>query len=308
MNKSALLEKLELIKAQHGEWSYDIPLPFGIWTKGNMGIPHTRLKRFVQIVSDITGKPIQQTRVLDLGCLDGMFSVEFATQGAETIGLEIREDNISKAIFCQEALGLSNLKFIKGDARNISMEELGEFDAIICSGLLYHLTGTDAIELIRKMYAMTKKLVIIDTHISLKPESHIVFNEKKYFGKIYKEHSSTDSQETKSKRLWASWDNENSFWVTRPSLINILNEAGFSSVYESFLPAHINFGKPGIEHLDRCTFVCIKGKQLDLFTSPTANNLVEGYPEDSLKYSPSTTRYGRLVSFFRKKVKQYIGI
>ena len=87
---------------QYGDWTYDIPLPFGIWTKGNLKMPHTRLKRIVQIVKDVCHKPFSDIRVLDLGCLDGIFSIEFAKQGSETIGVEIREANIIKALFCKE--------------------------------------------------------------------------------------------------------------------------------------------------------------------------------------------------------------
>ena len=211
MEKKELLEQIQDLEQKYGAWAYDIPLPFDVWTGGNRNIPHTRLKRIVQIVSDLVDKPLSECRILDLGCLDGMFSIEFALHGAETIGIEIREDNIKKAIFCKNVLNLSNLDFRQEDARHISIESHGLFDAIICSGLLYHLTAHDSIELISKMFNMSNKVVVIDTHIALKPVTRYLINNEEYWGEIYNEHNEQDTQKIKSKRLWASWDNNQSF-------------------------------------------------------------------------------------------------
>lgn len=307
MEKKELLEQIQNIKYEYGAWAFDIPLPFDVWTGGNLNIPHTRLKRIVQIVSDLVGKPLKECRILDLGCLDGIFSIEFAQHGAETIGIEVREDNIKKAIFCKEVLNLNNLDFRHEDARNISIESHGMFDAIICSGLLYHLTAPDAIELISKMFNMSHKVVVIDTHIALEPVTHYLNGNDEYWGKPYIEHSEHDSHKIKSKRLWASWDITQSFWFTRSSLINILNRAGFTSVYECFAPSHLNFGKPGIEHFDRCTFVALKGKKCKLTTSPAANDLNEDWPENSLDYSAKKIKLSR--SFHIKiisRLKKYL--
>jgi SAM-dependent methyltransferase len=283
--KDQILQELESLKTKYGEWTYDIPLPYNIWTCGNLNVPHTRLKRLFQCVNDISNKPISECRILDLGCLDGMFSIEFALHGAETIGVEIREANIKKAIFCKEVLGLENLEFRQDDVRNISVETYGKFDAIICSGILYHLPGIDAINLINKMYEMTEKLVIIDTHISIEPIEKIEYENNEYSGCIFREHSDHANSEDKEKRLWASADNTFSFWFTRPSLINILNKVGFSSVYECFTPIHINFGNPGFEHQDRCTIVAIKGKKSQIRTSPSSNDIQENWPENRLSYN-----------------------
>jgi hypothetical protein len=214
-----------------------------------------------------------------------MFSIEFAQTGAETVGVEIREANIRKAELCKEALQLRNLNFIQADVRNISQESHGKFDIIICSGILYHLTAEDAFKLIERMFKMAARLVIIDTGISLQGTHKVVINGDHYHGNLHGEHSSEATQEQKSRSLLASWDNVTSFWFTRPSLVNLLNKIGFSSVYESFVPVHMNFGKPGIAGDDRCTFVAVKSKRCELQTSPTANRLHESYPEGSLTYT-----------------------
>ncbi len=279
---------LDKLKHEYGEWAFDIPLPHDIWTKGNLQIPHTRLKRIIQIVNDLSHKPLSECRVLDLGCLDGIYSIEFAKHGASTIGVEIRESNIRKATFCKEALGLNNLDFRQDDVRNISAESYGRFDAIVCSGILYHLPAADAINLINRMYDIVDRLVVIDTHVALNPIERFTYDRGEYWGSVYREYPDTATCEEKAKLPLASADNPTSFWFTRPSLINILSNAGFTSVYECFIPAHMNFGKPGLEHKDRCTFVALKDDLCEILTSPSVNTLQEKWPEDSLSYPPDT--------------------
>ena len=160
--------------------------------------------------------------------------------------------------------------------REISTATHGRFDVIICSGIFYHLTADDAFKLVKSMHSMSERLVIVDTHVALRPRKRVVLDGNVYYGDSYREHRNNDSQQKKSLRAWASWDNPISFWFTRPSLINMLNEAGFSSVYENFVPLHKNFGKPGLECIDRCTFVGVKNKRAEIITSPAANHLREG--------------------------------
>ncbi|HXY53975.1 MAG TPA: class I SAM-dependent methyltransferase [Nitrospirota bacterium] len=303
-NREQIQQRLDELIREYGSWANDIPLLFDVWTRGNLRIPHTRLKRIVQAVSDLSKKPISECRILDLGCLDGMFSIEFALQGADTIGVEIREANIKKALFCKEVLNLQNLDFRRDDVRNISVESYGRFDAIICSGILYHLPSVDAINLIRTMHEMSHRLVVIDTHVALEPIGRVLNNGDEYWGDIYREHPDDSTPEEKAKRPWASADNPLSFWFTRPSLVNILSKAGFSSVYECFTPAHLNYGKPGLEHQNRCTFIALKDDISELKTSPEANGLQERWPEGSLSYAPkSKTRIRRLYKRVLLKLK-----
>lgn len=295
ISRENLQQRLDELKLKYGDWAYDIPLPYGIWTAGNLQKPHTRLKRIVQIANDLCDKPLSACRVLDLGCLDGLFSIEFAIQGADTVGVEIREANIQKALFCKEVLELDNLDFRQDDVRNISLESYGRFDVIVCSGILYHLPAMDSIHLIQKMYEMVDRVVIIDTQISLLPQEEIRFDGKKYWGDTYREHVAGASTDEKVSRLWSSIDNESSFWFTRPSLVNIISAAGFSSVYECFTPVNfvptINFQNAGIRANDRCTLVALKDNSCELATSPAANGLWQAWPEHSLSYAP-----GKIVS------------
>jgi SAM-dependent methyltransferase len=293
-SKEFVQQKLDELKRKYGEWTFDIPLPFDIWTNGNLQIPQTRLKRIIQIVHDLSNKPLSECRVLDLGCLDGIFSIEFALHGAETIGVEIREANIEKAKFCKEVLELHNLNFRQDDVRNISVESYGKFDAIICSGILYHLPAMDAINLIRNMFEMVNRILVIDTNVSLLPENSYYHEGVEYWGDIYREFPDDMPPEKVAMNLWASSGNSTSFWFTRPSLINILAATGFSSIYECFIPLHVmperkNFEEAGIAAHDRSTFIAIKGSFCEIKTSPITNGLHQNWQEQSLSYTPDIT-------------------
>jgi SAM-dependent methyltransferase len=277
------------IVARHGEWSYDMPLRHGFWTRGNEGLAHTRLRRILQVIADLTPKPLGECRILDLACLDGQFSIECALQGAEVVGIEAREASVVKARFAQEVLGLERLEFVQDDVRNLSVERYGEFDAVICSGILYHLDTPDVFHLIERTFDVTRHLVVIDTHVTLEPDVTVEHGGASYRGERLPERHLTPEAESDGppeiKQLWASVGNETSLLLSRPSLLNALAAAGFSSVYECFNPPHLNFGAPGIEHANRCTFAAVKGLAMELSTSPTANGLEESWPEGTLSYA-----------------------
>jgi 2-polyprenyl-3-methyl-5-hydroxy-6-metoxy-1,4-benzoquinol methylase len=269
---------------QYGDWTVNICLPHGLWTQGHEGVPQTRLKRVLQIIRDISLKPLTDSRILDLGCLDGLYSIEFALQGADVTGIEIREANLRRALFSTDSYDLTNVKFIQDDVRNISRAKYGSYDIILCSGILYHLPVPDVFVFVEKMYEMTDRAIIIDTHISLNPSTSTSYNGILYHGQVIREHGEKDIKEIKEKRVISSIDNTTSFVFSRPSLINLLSHAGFSSIYECFNPPHLKFGLPGLEHINRCTFVAIKGQHCSLHTSPLANTLQEDWPEGSLSY------------------------
>jgi SAM-dependent methyltransferase len=279
MQHDEIVAELNAIIEKHGEWNYDLPLKYGIWTNGNKNIPHTRLKRVVQIASDFSKRDFRNLRVLDLGCLDGIFSIEFALQGAETVGIDIREDNIVKCNFYKKVVGLENVKFIQDDVRNVNKEKYGTFDIVICSGILYHLDIPDSFILLENLYEMASELVITDTLISLSTTTSAFYKDREYFGHIYTEFPEDTSENDQLKLRLAAFKNPRSFWFSRPSLINFLHFCGFTSVFECYNQMHIKFRSE-----DRCTFVAVKGRKINLVASPAANEFNDYWPEGSLSY------------------------
>jgi SAM-dependent methyltransferase len=176
-------------------------------------------------------------RVADLGCLEGGYAVEFARAGYEVVGIEARTDSVARCNFVRSRLGLENLVFVQDDARNLGA--YGEFDIVLCFGLLYHLNGPVAF--LRQLANLTRKLLLLDTHYAdyqptpNYPLSEIVEHE----GVLGRWYSETPEGEWTSvaemeASAWASWINTTSFWVLKEHLLKAMQDAGFQFVSEQF--------------------------------------------------------------------------
>lgn len=265
--------KKEIID-RYGPWTaHNIRLGGDIYTIDDRLVgDEIKLRRIVTIVSDISRKPFADLRILDLACLEGLYAVELARHGAEVAAIEIRETNIEKVRFVKNVLSLDRLRLYHDDIRNLSRENHGVFDVVLCLGILYHLDAPDVFSFVEKMAEVCATFVIIDTHISATPDTYHSYKNKTYCGRQYQEHSPDSTPEERLKSLWSSVDNVESFWPTRPSLYNMLAHAGFTSVYECHMPPEM--GKPS----DRVTLVAIKGGEEKLFSSHMT--LSEDCPEN----------------------------
>ena len=179
---------------------------------------------------DLTGKSI-----VDLGCLEGGYTAEFAKAGMDTLGIEARQSNLDNCKVVSDGLGLPNLKFVRDDVMNIA--NYGTFDATYCNGLLYHLDKPK--EFILTIAKQTKKVIIVHTHYAMeeigptfKTLSEMTENEGMR-GRWFIEHTATTDEEAEQFK-WSSWKNHKSFWPTKPELIGLLHEGGFDMVFEQF--------------------------------------------------------------------------
>ena len=67
---------LQGVIREHGQWTaMAIKLRDGSYTRQSG--PDYRLRRLLQVAADLVHKPLSQCRVLDLGCLEGHFAIEF---------------------------------------------------------------------------------------------------------------------------------------------------------------------------------------------------------------------------------------
>jgi 2-polyprenyl-3-methyl-5-hydroxy-6-metoxy-1,4-benzoquinol methylase len=275
-------EKQEVIK-RFGPWTaHCVHLRDNIYTFDHPEMD-PRLRRVVQISSDITGKPLEKLRVLDLACLEGHFGIEFALHGSTVVALEGREANLEKARFVKRVLCLDNLELVLDDVRNLNEDRHGFFDVVLCLGILYHLDAPDVMNFVEKISTICKRVAIIDTHISPSDEASYSWNQKLYWGRYAKEHDTKATSAEKLASAWYSLDNTESFQFTRASLCNLLRHVGFTSVYECLNPyeySNPNWPLPaeGDGHVvmkDRITLVAIKGQNQTLLSSP----VTEASPE-----------------------------
>ena len=185
-------------------------------------------------LSLVYGRHIQEKSIVDLGCMEGGYSVEFARRGLAVTGIEVRRSNLIACEFLKSKLGLPRLRFVQDDVWNVA--EHGEFDIAFCCGLLYHLDRPR--EFIRRISSLTRGVVIINTHFATRePTSKHNLSELTEHeglpGRWYSEHQIDDPEELDKFRL-TSWSNKASFWPLREAIPYILNDAGFDLVLEQY--------------------------------------------------------------------------
>ena len=279
MDANAILDLKNQVIAKYGAWdSNNVYLEGGLYTMGAEVVgDEVKLLRIVQCVLDHTGGTAEGLRVLDLGCGEGLYSIEFARRKASCLAIEGREQRAEKVRFVKQVLSLDNLGVVQDDVRNLSVEKHGEFDVVLCLGILYHLGAPDVFSFAARLSEVCRKICIVDTRVELWPKTQYVSDGETYLGSWGEEHWPGDSEAVKLSRMGASLDNERNFWLSRPSIYNLLRHVGFTSVYECHIPAEPN--KPS----DRVTFVAIKGQPCQLLSAP----LMATRPLDDMPEQPA---------------------
>ena len=232
--------KLEL-ESSYGPWtSHNLQLRDDLYTirPGVTGGTEARLRRIVQMVTDLAG-PIDRLRVLDLGALEGLFAVEFARRGASVVAIEGRRANFEKLRLAKDALELDDLELLLEDVRDLRLERHGQFDVVLCLGLLYHLDAPDVFALLSRMYEACRRVVLIETRIALHALDPYDHSGRRYWG-VFADEPPAETDPHSRDALWSSIGNPRSFHLTTSSLWNALADAGYSSVHECHLPPHVS--------------------------------------------------------------------
>jgi SAM-dependent methyltransferase len=195
-----------------------------------------RIRAIVQVV--------HAESVLDLGAGDGEIAAELALRGASVTAVEGRLENAEeiRKLRDERRIPKHRLEVLVSDVRKLEWDVLGQFDAVVCSGLLYHLPLEDARELAGRMHAACRHMAVIDTEVAWGP----LVEEAGYAGLRFKE---------RPGRL-SALDGQDSFWLTRASLHALLYDAGFASSWE--------LGSPGQPRREtRATVVAYVGERVE---------------------------------------------
>lgn len=228
-------------------------------------------RRVIQAVCDLARRPLAGLRILDLASAHGEYSIELAARGAQVLGIEGREEWLERARRAKQELSLSNVEFVQDDVRNLSREKYGEFDIVLCLGILYHLDAPDVFEFVNRVFEVCRDFAVIETHFAPAPTLSHEWRGRRYWGVSTFEHPANATAEDKLKNLGASLDNEKSFQFTQASLCNILRHVGFTSVYDCRNPmAYLSVGaERGFKMWgNRITLAAIKGQSVSLSASP----------------------------------------
>jgi len=193
-----------------------------------------RCRAAMRLLRMLYGNRLAGRRIVDLGCLEGGYAVEFARAGMEALGLEVRPSNFENCCDVQKKVGLPNLQFVRDDAWNVG--RYGPYDVAYCCGLLYHLDRPR--EFVRLLGQVVNDAIIINTHFApWEKEARFGLGEltshEELPGRWVEEHGETD-EAALDKLKWASWKNHRSFWVAREGLLQAISDAGFDLVLEQW--------------------------------------------------------------------------
>jgi SAM-dependent methyltransferase len=256
---------------EHGPWTaHNIHLQGPVWTIGSRIDAHAaKLRAVTQVVADLARAPLHDLRVLDLGCLEGQYAIEFASQGASVVAVDVREGNLAKARFVRDHFGLDNLELRLDDVRNLSEAGYGRFDVVLCLGLLYHLDAPDVMALIDAMAAICDRVLVVQTQVSLRPARAIRHRENVYRG--------SRMIEPDLGHPFAALGNRHRFVLTEASLCNALGDAGFTSVLSMRRP------RAALTFRDFASLAAVRGERMQILGAPPVNHIRDVVPERPLQ-------------------------
>jgi SAM-dependent methyltransferase len=261
-----LRERLREITEAGPPWSRQTYLRDGVFTVGDRPLATDfRLRWLLQLASDLWKGELEGLRVLDLGCEEGHFAVEFARHGAEVVAVDVREEHLERARFLAEATGApERLSTVRADVRELDPGELGEFDLVLCLGLHYHLDAPDLFAFFENLARLSRWALVLYGNFSLSDREVREHAGRRYHGTSVFEHDEETPEPERRRLGLASPDNPRSFWLTKPSLINLLADSGFTSVCEQLFPRGETW------HADRVTLLALKGSEPEVEGMPGA--------------------------------------
>ena len=156
--------------------------------------------------------------ILELGSLEGghTFCLGAHPGVRRVLGIEGRASNIERARVVQRLVASDTVEFAQANLESVDLAPFGEFDAVFCVGLLYHLP--EPWKLLDQIARVTNQLFVW-THYASKPTTRR--RAFRYSGILYQEHGLYDALSGMSAR---------SFWPTFDSLTKMLMDSGFADV------------------------------------------------------------------------------
>jgi hypothetical protein len=120
--------------AELGPWIFQFRIAGRDYGGGISAVGDARVAQFIRFAPEAA-------TILELGSLEGAHSFILAQHPGvkRVVALEGREANLRKARFVQELLQIRNVEFAQANLEHSELTRFGNFDAIFCCGLLYHL-------------------------------------------------------------------------------------------------------------------------------------------------------------------------
>ncbi len=242
-------------------WHYQFDLD-GHQTPVSKQIANRHAQRkayFFDPVVKLLGSSLAGKRVLDLGCNAGFWSLCALQAGCDfVLGIDAQPVNLAQAQFVFDVKGVARDRYLfkRADVLDLNLDQLGEFDLVLCLGLLYHLN--QPIALLDKIVRINRDLVLIDTRLSTLP------------GRLFE--LRYESRTLPSTVLSAH--NDLVLFPTRKAILDIVQHLGYSAIV--LKPHFSNYlGAEEYKTGQRRAFVCAKQTDLANLHAPVeASDLI----------------------------------
>ena len=140
------------------------------------------------------------SRILDLGSHEGHHALQLAGHPGveEVLGLEGRAENLERARFVQSVFGVVKIDFRLYNLERFDPADIGPFDAVFCSGLLYHLPEPWAF---LEALAPACRFLFLDTHYAPTDDDQT----DRYRGRWWTEETSDPLSGLSPRSFWLSF-------------------------------------------------------------------------------------------------------
>jgi len=94
------------------------------------------------------------SRLLEVGCADGVYTLELARRGYQVTGLDLSPECVRTATLKAQRAGLSGASFVAGDAESLAQFEDNSFDGVFSFSALRYVPNPA--QAIREIYRVAK--------------------------------------------------------------------------------------------------------------------------------------------------------
>ena len=162
MRDEEIREKIDSFPYWH--FTFDLN---GNLTRPQIARQAWRKQYFFEPLVGLLGGTLEGKRVLDLACNAGFWSLCAIEAGCDdVVGIDGRQMHVDQANFVFEVKEVekSRYEFIASDIFALDWSGLGNFDVVLCPGLMYHVSKH--VELMEKISEVNSDLLMIDTTLA----------------------------------------------------------------------------------------------------------------------------------------------
>ncbi len=212
--------------------AHNIELAPGVGTRPGPTPPRDDVRTATMVAA--RGGSVRGDRVVDLGSLEGGFTLAFAALGADAVGIEVRDVSVARAELAQVLLGETKATFVCADLVD-ELERQPPADAVLATGILYHFA--DPLDVLRRIRTLNPAVLLLDTHVASDERTHDcsdfvdrVYDDHRFRGRLFHEFDADSTASERNAMTWAAWSDEDAFWPIEDDLVRMLELAGFGEI------------------------------------------------------------------------------